>query len=84
MLRYAARLRSQRELNVCFVHSDREGPPPTLERGYALFEELLLKHSVERPPFSVAVFAYPEVKAINDYVINRFVRLAWPAARMSC
>ena len=38
------------------------------EQGYAMFEKLLLKHSIERPPWSVAVFNFQDVKAVSNYI----------------
>jgi hypothetical protein len=46
----------------------------SLEGGYAFFEEQLLRHSVERPPFSISVFAYPEVKAITQYIVHSYFK----------
>lgn len=45
-----------------------------LEKAYGLFEDLLLKHSVERPPFSIAVFSYTDTKAINTHFVNTYFR----------
>jgi hypothetical protein len=46
----------------------------TVEEGYAFFEKHLLRHSVERPPFSIAVFSYHDLKKICDYVVNSYFR----------
>ncbi|KAF4749311.1 hypothetical protein FOZ62_005938 [Perkinsus olseni] len=41
----------------------------TRRRGY---ERLLLKHSVQRPPFSIRVFTLEEVKKITGFAMNTF------------
>jgi hypothetical protein len=40
----------------------------TEDKSFALFKELLLRHSVQRPPHSLAIFNLDDVNAINDYV----------------
>lgn len=44
------------------------------EKAFAMFKELLLRHSVQRPPHSLAVFTLDDVKVINDYVQDSFFR----------
>jgi hypothetical protein len=56
------------------VACERAGSPPALSSAYTLFEELLLKHSVERPPFSIGMFAHPDVAAITTYVVDSYFR----------
>lgn len=46
-----------------------------VDKSYALFKSTLLRHSVQRPPYSVGVFTLAEIKSINDYVLNG---CAWP------
>eukprot|EP00416_Gambierdiscus_australes_P019557 CAMPEP_0171065236 /NCGR_PEP_ID=MMETSP0766_2-20121228/6726_1 /TAXON_ID=439317 /ORGANISM="Gambierdiscus australes, Strain CAWD 149" /LENGTH=248 /DNA_ID=CAMNT_0011521313 /DNA_START=18 /DNA_END=764 /DNA_ORIENTATION=- len=46
----------------------------TASQAFDTFKELLLKHSVERPPYSVGVFAFEDIKAVMDYVHNTFFR----------
>lgn len=45
-----------------------------VDKSYNLFKAVLLRHSVQRPPYSVGVFTLAEIKAVNDYVINGFFR----------
>ncbi len=47
---------------------------PSMASGFELFQTLLLKHSVERPPFSVGVFRYEQVKAIVQFATNHYFR----------
>ena len=44
------------------------------EKSFALFKELLLRHSVQRPPHSLAIFDLEDVKAINSHVQDTFYR----------
>ena len=38
------------------------------------FQELIVQHSVNRPPFSICVFNPNEVKHINDYVLTTYFK----------
>ena len=49
-----------------------------MESSYKHFKELLLRHSVERPPKSAGIFTKDDVKTLNDYVLNRFVVIVLP------
>ncbi|KAF4707881.1 hypothetical protein FOZ63_014834 [Perkinsus olseni] len=40
--------------------------------AFSLFRRLLLKHSVQRPPFSIRVFTLEEVKKITEFAVNTF------------
>ena len=44
------------------------------QKSYEMFKELLLRHSVQRPPHSLAIFNLDDVKAINDHVQDSFYR----------
>jgi len=46
----------------------------TASEAFDVFKDWLLKHSVERPPWSVGVFTFDDVKAVMDYVHNTFFR----------
>lgn len=41
---------------------------------FELLRELLLRHSVARPPKSIAVFSANDLKVLTDYVVNTFFR----------
>jgi hypothetical protein len=45
-----------------------------VDEAFEVFKEWLLKHSVERPPQSVGVFAYDDTQAIMDYAHGSFFR----------
>merc|ERR1712094_31518 len=42
--------------------------------AFNVFKQWILKHSVERPPWSVGIFSHDDVKEITSYVHNTFVR----------
>jgi hypothetical protein len=42
--------------------------------AFALLEDLLIGHSVHRPPYSAAVFAVDDTKLIIDYLLNTYFR----------
>jgi len=46
----------------------------TCVETFELCKALLLKHSVARPPWSIAVFSANDLKVITDYVLNTFFR----------
>jgi hypothetical protein len=41
---------------------------------FELLRTLLLRHSVPRPPWSIAVFSANDLKVVTDYVVNTFFR----------
>ncbi|KAJ4459707.1 putative flagellar associated protein [Paratrimastix pyriformis] len=49
-------------------------PHWTWEESFAAFKELLIKHSVQRPPFSVQIFAYEDLSIIAEYALASFFR----------
>lgn len=46
----------------------------TMDSAFDEFKEQLLKHAVERPPWSVGIFSFNDVKAVMDYAHNTFFR----------
>jgi len=44
------------------------------EASLAMFKELLVRHSVQRPPHSLAIFNTDDVKAINEHVQDTLYR----------
>ena len=44
------------------------------EQSFSMFKELLLRHSVQRPPHSLAIFNLEDVKAINEHVQDTYFR----------
>ncbi|KAI9358314.1 flagellar C1a complex subunit C1a-32-domain-containing protein [Zopfochytrium polystomum] len=45
-----------------------------LDKDYGFFKDLLLRHSIYRPPFSEKVFQFAEMKAITEYAVNTYFR----------
>lgn len=44
----------------------------SVSAAFAYFEKLLLKHCVQRPPFSIAVFDFIQMKAICEYMMDTY------------
>jgi hypothetical protein len=45
-----------------------------VEKSFAYFQQLLLKHSVERPPHSVAIFKPADVEGVVDFALQSYFR----------
>jgi len=45
-----------------------------VDEAFDVFKTWLLKHSVERPPWSVGIFTFDDVQALTDYVHSTFFR----------
>ena len=45
-----------------------------LQDTFVYFRELLLRHSVQRPPFSVGLYSLAQVKAVTDYVLSTYFK----------
>jgi len=45
-----------------------------VDNAFDVFKKWLLKHAVDRPPWSVGIFNFDDVKAIMEYVHNTFFR----------
>ena len=71
---------SQEQLSAFFtilksVHSMCVSTPyDNLQDTFAFFSDLLLRHSVQRPPFSVRLFSLSQVKAVTDYVLSTYFK----------
>ncbi|GIL64618.1 hypothetical protein Vafri_18511 [Volvox africanus] len=46
----------------------------TMERSFLLFKELLLMHSVQRPPYSLGLFTYAEMRKIMEWMLDSYYR----------
>ena len=52
-----------------------ESPKPLSEdESFSNFKELLLRHAVYRPPHSMAILTFEDVKKINIYAMDTFYR----------
>mmetsp|Transcript_14317 Transcript_14317/g.49768 ORF Transcript_14317/g.49768 Transcript_14317/m.49768 type:complete len:204 (-) Transcript_14317:78-689(-) len=54
--------------------ADRADGLRTMAASFETFKEHLMAHSVERSPYSVAIFSVDDVRAIVDYVTNGYYR----------
>lgn len=45
-----------------------------MDRSFENFKELLLTHSVQRPPFSIGLFTFTEMKAIMAWALDTYYR----------
>lgn len=45
-----------------------------MEKDYEHFKRLLLKYSIQRPPFSEKIFSFAEMKLVSEYVTNTYFR----------
>eukprot|EP01032_Pedospumella_encystans_P013620 gene13620-15670_t len=45
-----------------------------MHQSFQRFQDLLMRHSVERPPKSVQIFESVDVERIVDYVLNSYYR----------
>ena len=49
-------------------------PFDNMQETFAYFREILLRHSVIRPPFSTCLYSMKEVKEITDYVLSTYFK----------
>eukprot|EP01006_Ploeotia_vitrea_P044231 TRINITY_DN6681_c0_g1_i1.p1 TRINITY_DN6681_c0_g1~~TRINITY_DN6681_c0_g1_i1.p1 ORF type:complete len:273 (-),score=143.24 TRINITY_DN6681_c0_g1_i1:28-846(-) len=54
-----------------FAHSQ---PVPGMKGTFDYFQQSLVRHSVQRPPFSISVFSLAQVKLITQYMVENFFR----------
>ncbi|CAN0146829.1 unnamed protein product, partial [Scytosiphon promiscuus] len=47
---------------------------PSLKASFGRFEELILRHAVDRPPWTAGVLNPKDVGAITDYVATSYYR----------
>ena len=45
-----------------------------MTKSYKRFEDMLMRHSVERPPYSIGVFNEADAAAIVDHATNHYFR----------
>ena len=46
----------------------------TVDESFAELKGMLLRHSVQRPPWSIGIFSKDDVKSIVDFVANGYIR----------
>ena len=58
-------------------------PHYPLSKSFALFESLLFRHSVSRPPHSTLVFNRSDVQKILQFTTDQYYRL-WRVFKVAC
>ena len=43
----------------------------TAKESVPIFKDILLRHSIERPPFSICIFAYADLQPIMKFMIEK-------------
>lgn len=56
------------------LNADRADGLRTMEASFEEFKQHLLSHSVDRSPYSVAIFTVDDVRGIVDYFTNAYYR----------
>ena len=56
------------------LHSEAMKSKAPAKDAFVILEDLLIGHSVHRPPYSAAVFAVDDAKAIIDYLLTTYFR----------
>ncbi|KAG2437565.1 hypothetical protein HYH02_011207 [Chlamydomonas schloesseri] len=59
---------------VKLVHHRSIDEQLPMERSFLLFKELLLAHSVQRPPYSVGLFSFMEMQKVMDWMLDSYYR----------
>jgi hypothetical protein len=54
------------------ILSGRGLPPP--ESVFARFKQMLMRHSIKRTPFSIAIFSLIEVKLLTQFFVDHVLR----------
>lgn len=49
-------------------------PFDNLQETFQYFKELLLRHSINRPPYSTALFTIVQVRDITEYMLNTYFK----------
>jgi len=60
------------------------GPLCTVKASFGLFKELVLAHSVERPPRTTKIFDVEDVAKVVEYMLNSYFRHYSLCVRAEC
>ena len=44
-----------------------------VENAIKIFKDILLRHSMERPPFSICIFSFGDLEPIMNFMIQKYV-----------
>ena len=47
---------------------------PSEDASFEMFKELLLRHAIKRPPYSLAIFSLSDIKKIDLFALDTFYR----------
>jgi len=56
------------------VHTKAVGELMTIENSFAFFKTLALQSSVHRPPYSMGIFSFAEMKEMTEYMLGTYYR----------
>lgn len=56
------------------VHTKAVGELMTIENSFSFFKALALQSSVHRPPYSLGIFSFAEMKDMSEYVLSAYYR----------
>lgn len=56
------------------VHTKAVGEVLTIENSFGFFKSLALQSSVHRPPYSLGIFSFAEMKDMSEYVLSTYYR----------
>lgn len=56
------------------VHTKAVGEIMTVENSFGFFKTLALQNSVHRPPYSLGIFTFAEMKKMTEYVLRTYYR----------
>ncbi|KAL0039575.1 hypothetical protein WJX77_002257 [Trebouxia sp. C0004] len=54
------------------VHSEAIHKRLTIDRSFDCFKQVLLRHSVHRPPYSLGLFTLPQAQAITQWLLGSY------------
>ena len=56
------------------VHEKATGELQTIGNSFEFFKLLMLQSSVHRPPYSLGIFTYAEMKDLTEYMLSTYFR----------
>jgi len=55
-----------------YIYSIKASPYMRLDEDYAYFQNLILMHSIDRPPYSKKYFSLEQIRKITEYATNTY------------
>eukprot|EP00798_Chlamydomonas_sp_ICE-L_P004543 gene4543-14721_t len=56
------------------VHCRSTNEKLQVEKSFKMFKDLLMAHSVQRPPYSIGLFSYQEMTAVVEWFLDTYYR----------